>query len=751
MDEVILPFVDNSPETIARKAAEKAAAVDRELARTQPAPNFPPVRGEERVAVRAGDFELPHYSALYDPARVTGTHSRVMRQFRPRVMECVACEYKKLDTRLGDPVDLGLDPSDVRPEQRHHFGPGERDYTLCKSCYDTFGKLHPKMFDLYVAKRMREDQQRTLRAARNFPDVASRVAEIDRWRRDAIAAREFGAALETSPLGEGVRRRDGRYDGFNDDRVMSLSDFTEQSAAESAPKRLQPITTSKVVRPTREEYVSAADPEVAAAPEGARRGRSRVGDPDPMWQANDAGYEPERIGADHSAAIMEDEKWEARRTRIFRERLAGIEEIEDSRKRERARTALYRRWDPRLSPARRAADKAEITNPFAAVRKELSPYPRTTLHSGVDEGFAAEPAHVRSAHARHQARVEAFLADAPKKLRKMGYSDAEIKELTDLPALEPDRIRRYPLDDPPLRERVRAERDRNVQLPSKEELEQVAQEGAIHRKQRATARWARETAGDIVAAEVKEARTGADEFIDLAGRVHARNELVELVREADRSRELVSRWAHTIHAADRDLRAATDAFAREIKVTFHDPKAFQAAFKQLTADEKRATLQALRERPADFAREFRSAGRHDFGAAGRLATGRRTFDSESAVGEAERAGILTSEAGDRYLNAAASRENVRVKAARALKVPESTTFDGLRDACREKMKEANKKKSAALSERANIGKLPTRRELGAAFSGLTEADRTRVLAAVPTVSRMIEPRGRALVRTGLAL
>ena len=829
MDEVLLPFVDNSPEAVARKAAEMAAAVDRKLARTQAKPDLPPIREEAKVPVRVGSIELPFFSALNDPARVTGTHSRAMRQFQPRVVECVACEYKKLETHLGDPATHGHDPEKVRPEHRHHFGPGERDYTLCKSCYDTFGTVHPKMFELFAAKRMREDQQRTLRQAKNFPEVAQRVAEVDRWRRDALAAREFGQVLEANALGERRgRQRGGRYDGgaptsrtlrnspgrqgaasgrqvINwsaeyrdgelkvraavepekervppqgvafmpaDEDVYRLSDFTDQSSPES-PRRL--------IAPGRGSTGVDEDGTGEAETVGGRRtGRSRIGDPDPMWHANDAGYDPDRIGADHAEAVIADEGWEARRTRIFRTRMEGIdralqknaearekieeaavaageadpglatkrERLEAERKRlEGRRDALYRRWDPRLSASTRNPERAEITSPFASVRKGLSPYPRTTLHSGVDEWFATEPPHVRAAHARHLAKVEEFLADAPRKLAKMGYTAEQIKELTTLPPLEPERMRRYPLDDPPLRTRI--EQERNLEGPLKlaprRDLVLAGREGA--RARRAEVRE-RDAAAKAVGFR---ARGTADEFIDVAGRVHARDQLVATVREANGAREHVSRWAHTIHRAERDLEAATDAFAREISVTFRDPRAFQAAFKQLSEGEKRAMLTVLRERPGDFAREFRSVGGRDFGNAGRLATGKRKLPSETSVGETERSGILTAEAGVRYLDTVSSREVVRVQAANALGVPETTSFEGLRSACRAQMKEANAKKSAAISERAALGKLPSRKQLNVAFTELTAAERSRVMEKIPDVSRLIEPRGRALARTGHSL
>jgi len=595
------------------------------------------------------------------------------------------------------------------------------------------------MFELFAAKRMREDQQRTLRGAKNFPQVAARVARVDRWRRDVLAAREFGEALEASPLGERPRRRGGRYDGFSDDRVAWPTDFTDQTA-EASPRRLLPPRRGTL------------DTEGEAAEEqqgGPRRGRSRLGDPDPMWQANDAAYDAGRVGADHAAAIIEDERWEAQRTRIFRRRLAGIEKIEDPERRERARAALNRRWDARLSPNTKNPDRSDLTSPFARVRKTLSPYPRTTLHTGVDHVFASEPAYVRAAHARHLAKVEEFLAEAPRKLARLGYSEEKIKELTSLPPLEPERIRRYPLDDPPLRERLKAERARarNLQLAPAADLDTVDRDA----REGQHVRLAREMVAAEIAPEAKEVRTSADEFIDLAGRVHAREKLFSSVREADSARDHVSRWAHAIHRADRDLTTATDAFAREVKGTFHDPRAFQAAFKQLSPDEKRAMLAVLRERPGDFAREFRGAGGHDFGDAGRLAAGQRKIPSGSTVGERERAGILTAEAGMRYLDAVTGREVVREHAARALGVPETTGFDGLRTACREQMKEANAKKAAAISERTTLGKVPTRRQLGAAFTGLSQQDRGRVLKEVPGVSRLIEPRGRALARTGHSL
>lgn len=748
MEEVVLPFVPPrpavaaaapAPDEVARQAAARAAEVEARLARPRSAPvHF------------AGRTPLPFLSPLQDPARVTGAHSRIMRQFRPRVQKCVACEYGKLDTRLAEAAVA--DAAALSADQARHVGVGERSYDLCKSCHDTFGTVHPGFYKLWVAQRPREDSQRSLKDSPDFQQIADRVAAVDRWRRAALQAREFGEALtppdrtgeeihvrrrkrqrESSPDDEEFpldRGRDnGPYDGFPLDGAMRLSEFTDQSAPAS-PRRFP--AGRAAYREVREE-----PPEP-----GAERtaGRSRRGDPDPLWRSNDAEYDYDRIGADHAAAVIEDERWDARRVRSFSRAFRRLEYIEDPEKREAARERLFRRWDARISPQTSEPERGLVASPFAEVTRSLAPYPGRARHSGVDEAFDAEPGYVRAAHARHLAAVADFLREARGKLAAQGMDPARIAELTTLPPLEPEPIRRYPLD-PPLRVRLREAREFRLQLPPASELDQAAADGAVYR-------WARDTVGEL---EATRPDLHPNDVIDLAGRVHARAELEAAVAEAEAAREHVSTWANAIHRAERDLERAANRFAQEIKTSFVAPKAFGAAFKRLTGEQKRAMLEILRERPQDFAREFSTAFGHEFGTAGELATGRRQVPEGSPVGEIERSGIQTAEAGRAYLDAATHWGVVRRRAAREFGLSDRATTDDLKKACRARMAEARQKKSAAIREQDGLGDPPTARELAAAFSGLSQEDRRRVLREVPGLTQLIDIRGRALAKSGPSL
>jgi hypothetical protein len=226
--------------------------------------------------------------------------------------------------------------------------------------------------------------------------------------------------------------------------------------------------------------------------------------------------------------------------------------------------------------------------------------------------------------------------------------------------------------------------------------------------------------------------SGAEECIRLAARLQVRTLLTASVREAERAREYVSGWAQAFDRVERDLRTATDAFARGINETFQDPKLFQAEFKRLAPQEKHATLQALRQRPEVYP----------------LAPIRQAAPTEGAV---KRRATLTAEAGFRYLNAVAAREQVRIEGARALGISASADFAVLRDACREKLRAADVNKAAAVSQMAALGKVPSRRELGAAFAMLTETERSRVLQEVPNVSRLLGSRARGLAGAGHSL
>jgi hypothetical protein len=688
-----------------------AAEVDRRLAREQPAPVLAPIQRIPEAPALAGSIPLPFYSTLHDPAGVTGARHREMRAFRPRVLECVACEYRKLENRLGDPAAHGLDRARLTREQLQHFGPGERNYTLCHTCHDTSGKIHPLVYEAWARERDREATQRTFRHDPAFAEIADRVAAVDDWRRglpgDVDLAAGLANAREHDPVGptaerDDHERDDHEFDGLPlDERVPTLADYKGQKAAE---------------------------------------GRGRFGKPDPEFAAG-APYDAALVGADEADAWLQHEAWESKRKENFRRAWDRTEDIDDLGVRRKVRAGLVERWDPRMALS--GDNQMVVANPFAEQRFRVTPYARSATHSGVDEGFASEPEWKRAALARHEAAVSAFVSEVRGKLAKQGVVQAEIDALTALPDLNPGREIGKFVHESPLRERIADESRRGpLFLAPAEELDAVARAAAARES-------VRDDVNHIGVLEAKRGRVDAESFVGLAERVRQRDTFQAAARAADEGREHVQKWAGALRQADFQVQGATTGFAREIREAFRDPQAFQRAFTQLTNEQKRSALQTLRERPADFAREFASAYGHDFGRAGELAMGRR--DGTGPIDELQRSGILTANAGMQYLDAVRAREITRRHATRNLDLPPAATLKEVRDTCASRMAVLAEQKEQAIRGRDALGHVPTPQELERAFVGLHQADRHAVMKQVPGIQAMMSDRRRELSRSGFSL
>lgn len=753
MEESALPFLPQhparsragpaptaeDPEVVARKAARLAEAVDRRLARDQPPPQLGPVRRPAPQPHLAGSIPLPFHASLHDPARVTGARSRDMKQFEPRVVACVACEYRKLENRMGDPAALGVDRRTLKGDQLQHFGPGERNYNLCQTCHDANGTISPGLFARWADRTMREDVQRTFRTDPRFSAIADRVAEIDRWRGAATGEIDLAAELAADREGQVVVApdldSDGEFDGtVLEERVPALSDYTGQTA-----------------------------------------GTGRLGTPDAEF-AIGAAYDPERIGPAEAEAWMDHEAWEAARKENFRRAWERTADIENPELRQQAQARLVERWDPRMVLLPGDGDGPPLmamTNPFAEISTRKTPFSRSAAHSGVDEGLSAEPAWKRSALSRHEAAVAQFLAEVRVKLARRRVPQEKIDALTTLPELNPGREVGKLVQDRPLHQRVEdvprlivdkaalpkdrepnfADRIAALRLAARPHfiapaaaLEEVAKEAAARRA----------VMDDVDRIGVIEAAAGSMDpavFRAMAERAQQREAFQVQVREADAARDEALKWAGALHRSDEEVRGATQSFAREIRAAFRDPQAFQQAFKQLTDDEKRAALRTLRERPADFAREF--------GKAGELATGDRQGEAERGrIGrtsflvrpptDTERATILAASAGERYLDAIGSREGTRRHAARHLDLPEDATLKTVRGTCEARLAAATEKKAAAIRGRDAL-RTPTPGALEEAFGALHPQERRRMLKEVPGLEKMFPERRRELARPAPSL
>jgi hypothetical protein len=706
-----------SPAEVERRAKELAAEQDRKIAARQPeVPRFPPVRGEVRAPVVAGGTTLPFYSTLVDPARVTGARHRENKEIRPRTTECVACEYRKLETRLGDPASLGLDRGSLTAGQLQHFGPGEREYNLCQVCHDANGTLHPVLFERLAAERMKEDRQRTFRHDPAFADLADRMAAVESWRRGIGGVEDLGGAVRESQSLDDARTAvledDGEYDGRSlDDRVVRLSEFTGQTP----------------------------------------------GNPDPLFSNHDAHYDPARIGADEAAAYLMNEEWTARRKENFRRAWAATDEIENSAVRQQVRARLVERWDPRAMLVG-DGQMEERASPFAEARKILTPYARSASHSGVDEGFASEPEWKKSALARHEAAVERFLGNVRGKLAKQGIPAERIREITALPELNPSREIVKFRHESPLHQRIREGRgptgpmeewttpagrtvSGRVVLPTKEELNAAVEEGELRRS-------VRDAVNHIGNLEAARGSVNAETFLLMAQRIQQSQELEERVRQALEQQDHVQRWSSALQRTDTDLRGAIASFAQEVRTAFRQPDAFVGAFSQLSEDQMRHALSELRERPGDFARTFATAYGKQFGDAGELAI---PPERKSAVSGIERTGVLTAEAGERYLEATRARNITAANAARDLGLPVGTSPNAVFDECSARLAAAARGRSEAIREQKSLGPVPTPGQLAQAFTALTQEDRRIVRKELPGVTKLMEPPRREIARTGLSL
>lgn len=786
MDEFDLPFVPQppsaardgphlDPDQVAREAARLAQDVDRRLARGQPAyrpmgPRLPlslERRGDAPEPTYAGSVRLPHFSSLNDPARLTGARNRDMRQFRQRFTECVACGYRKLDTRLGDAKALGVDEQ-VAAEKRQHFGPGERDYNLCTTCYDTNGKVETGLYELWRDDRSREDSQRTFRHDPRFHEMADRLSDVDSWRWEYRSALDLAAELpdlreiETLAFLAPARKvdenevefdRDSEYDGIQlDERVPALSDYTG----------------------------------AIAAPDGYR-----IGTADTEF-AQGAPYDAPTVGADEAEAWMRDGNWDAAQKQFFRAAWERAGEIKDPAMRHEARAFIAERWDSRSELLEGEGIRVAVTNPFGeASRKVLTPYARSAAPTGADEGLEGEAPWRQNTIARHEAAVAKFLEEVKPKLAERRLSEEKIAELTTLPELRPKRLprrmrreitklwgpvkerlppgRAFHLDAERLPEDVRkgqreptfperiAAMTRTIRpafIGAAAELDQIAAESAKRRS----------VMDDVDRIQVIESAAGGldpERFREMADRARQREALQADVLAADATREKVLKWSDAIHRADADVRGATHSFAKEIRAAFRDPNAFQQAFKQLSDAEKRRALEMLRERPESFAREFATAFGRDFGKAGELrGNGAAGEETSVRIGrlklfvrpptDLERAGVLAAGAGERYLAAVATRDVTRKHAAVNLELPGEAPLKAVRDTCTARLEVANQQKAAAIQGCDSL-RDPTPRALSDAFGALHPKDRERMMREVPGLQKLLPERRPELARTGPSL
>jgi hypothetical protein len=281
-----------------------------------------------------------------------------------------------------------------------------------------------------------------------------------------------------------------------------------------------------------------------------------------------------------------------------------------------------------------------------------------------------------------------------------------------------------------------------VFLPTAAELDAVVRESEVRRA-------VRDDLNHLGNLEAARGSVDAESFLAMVRRVQARDQLQAQVREADEARGTVQKWADALRRADLEVGGATQGFADEIRTAFREPKAFEAAFRQLSEEQKRHALHVLRERPADFAREFATGYGRDFGEAGELAAGRR--GGVGAVSELERTGIVTAAAGERYLDAVRSRRITADHAARHLGLEPGASLKEVGASCAAQLAAASERKAAAIRDRDALGTVPTPKDLGRAFTGLHQQDRREVRRQVPGLDALMEDRGRQLSRSGPSL
>jgi hypothetical protein len=188
---------------------------------------------------------------------------------------------------------------------------------------------------------------------------------------------------------------------------------------------------------------------------------------------------------------------------------------------------------------------------------------------------------------------------------------------------------------------------------------------------------------------VRNGSPDAHAFLQLVALFRQSKALQKEVEKLDQARENIAKWSGDLERVTRDVKAATNDFAKQIQAAFRDPRAFSGLFKQLTEVQKRATLKTLGEQPSEFAREFLAVSGHEHPNTGEQPRGwlarigkaakrlRRTPPEQHVFRnptDARGTGILTAGAGERYLNAVLVRDSVRRRIARELDAPEEVTL-----------------------------------------------------------------------------
>lgn len=260
---------------------------------------------------------------------------------------------------------------------------------------------------------------------------------------------------------------------------------------------------------------------------------------------------------------------------------------------------------------------------------------------------------------------------------------------------------------------------------------------------------------------VRNESADAKAFLQMVERFRPSEAVRDDVRKLDEIRNNIEKLSLGFERTSTDLRGATNHFSREIMAAFRDPQAFTDAFKQLTEEQKRATLKTLREQPAEFAREFLAAHGHKLARTRKQPRGWRVVvvnavermrgtTSEQQVfrnPSDARAGVLIAAAGERYLDAIWVRDSARRAVAQNLGLSETVTVAEVREALPVRMAAANAQKAEAISRSESL-KAPTVKQLEDAFQALRPEDRQRLIGAVPLIAKLI-PKAVRLV-DGLA-
>jgi hypothetical protein len=242
----------------------------------------------------------------------------------------------------------------------------------------------------------------------------------------------------------------------------------------------------------------------------------------------------------------------------------------------------------------------------------------------------------------------------------------------------------------------------------------------------------------------------AEAFLQMVERFRQRAAVQDEVQKIDETREKIREWSRGLERTSTDVKGATHDFANQIREAFRDPQAFNDVFKQFTEEQKRATLETLRARPAEFARELLvasgKAARTDEQPRGWRARVANPAESLRAAtpeqrvfrdpSDARGAGILTAGAGERYLDAVLVRDSARRNIARKLGLSEEVPLAEVLEALAVQMTAADAQKAEALSLREAL-KVPTVKQLEGAFLDLRPEDRQRVMKSIPALRTLI--------------